>query len=159
MSKYENAMKLMEERCGNGSKDNLIALATIALSANAAGNPRPSVRMVDAYYEDGMFYVSTDAKKSKMLEIEKNNEVAIGGLDWFVANGTAENLGWVKDEKNAEIRAKMKKIFEWFSDHGDEDNPSSIVLRITPTKGTIIDNDQKYGQWKYEVDFVNKTAK
>ena len=157
MSKYENAMKLMEERCGNG-KDNVIALATIALTPNAAGNPRPAVRMVDAYYEDGVFYVSTDAKKSKTLEIEKNNEVAIGGLDWFVAQGTAENLGWVKDEKNAEIRAKMKKIFVWFDDHGDEDNPNSIVLRITLTSGTITDNDKKYGEWQYKVDFVNKTA-
>jgi len=157
MSKYENAMKLMEERCGNG-KDNVIALATIALTPNAAGNPRPAVRMVDAYYEDGVFYVSTDAKKSKTLEIEKNNEVAIGGLDWFVAQGTAENLGWVKDEKNAEIRAKMKKIFVWFDDHGDEDNPNSIVLRIIPTSGTITDHDKKYGEWQYKVDFVNKTA-
>ena len=158
MSKYENAMKLMEERCGNG-KDNLIALATIALTPNAAGAPRPAVRMVDAYYEDGMFYVSTDAQKSKTLEIEKNNEVAVGGLDWFVAQGTAENLGWVKDEKNAEIRAKMKKIFVWFDDHGDEDNPNSIVLRIILAGGTITDNDKKYGEWQYKVDFVNKTAK
>ncbi|MCL2717939.1 MAG: hypothetical protein FWE14_04080 [Lachnospiraceae bacterium] len=62
-----------------------------------------------------------------MPEIAKNNEVAICGLDWFVANGTVENLGWVKDEKNAEIRAKMKKVFVWFDDHGDEDNPNSIV--------------------------------
>jgi len=159
MTKYENAMKLMGERCGNADKDNLIALATISLSANAFGNPRPAVRMVDAYYEDGMFYVSTGARKGKMSEIEKNNEVAIGGIDWFVASGTAENLGWVKDEKNAEIRAKMKKIFVWFDDHGNEDSRDSIVLRITLTNGTIIDNDQKYGEWKYEVDFVNKTAK
>jgi len=157
MSKYENAMKLMEERCGNG-KDNVIALATIALTSNAAGSPRPAVRMVDAYYEDGMFYVSTDARKSKTLEIEKNNEVAIGGLDWFVAQGTAENLGWVKDEKNAEIRAKMKKLFGWFDDHGDEDNPNSIVLRIILTDGTITDNDKKYGEWQYKVDFINKKA-
>ena len=157
MSKYENAMKLMEERCGNG-KDNVIAIATIALTPNAAGNPRPAVRMVDAYYEDGMFYVSTDAQKSKTLEIEKNNEVAIGGLDWFAAQGTAENLGWVKDEKNAEIRAKMKKFFGWFDAHGDEDNPNSIVLRIILTDGTITDNDKKYGEWQYKVDFVNKTA-
>ena len=157
MSKYENAMKLMEERCGHG-KDNLIALATIALTPNAAGHPRPAVRMVDAYYEDGVFYVSTDAQKSKTLEIERNNEVAIGGLDWFAAQGTAENLGWVKEEKNAEIRAKMKKIFEWFDDHGDEDNPSSIVLRITLTDGTITDNDKKYGEWQYQVDFANQTA-
>ena len=157
MSKYENAMSLMEERCGNG-KDNVIALATIALTPNAAGSVRPAVRMVDAYYEDGVFYISTGAKKNKMLEIAKNNEVAVCGLDWFVAQGRAENLGWVKDGKNAEIRAKMKKIFAWFDDHGDEDNPDSIVLRITLTEGTIIDNEQKHGQWQYKVDYVNKTA-
>lgn len=155
MNKYENAMKLMEEFCGNG-KDNLIALATISLSPNTVGNPRPAVRMVDAYYEDGVFYVSTSANKNKMLEIEKNNEISICGLDLFVAQGIAENLGWVKDEKNAEIRAKMKKIFEWFNAHGDEDNPNSIVLRITLTEGTITDNDQKYGEWQYKVDFVKK---
>ncbi|MCL2388010.1 MAG: pyridoxamine 5'-phosphate oxidase family protein [Defluviitaleaceae bacterium] len=157
MSKYETAMKIMQERCGNSDKDVVIGLSTIALSTTAAGKPRPSNRMVSAYYEDGVFYVSTDARKSKTAEIEKNNEVAICGLDWFVANGTAENLGWVKDEKNAEIRAKMKKVFVWFDDHGNEDDPNSIVLRITLTTGTIIDNEQKYGEWKYNVDFVNKT--
>ena len=158
MNKYENAMKLMEEYCGNG-KDNLIALATITLSPNAVGNPRPAVRMVDAYYEDGMFYVSTDANKNKMLEIGKNNEISICGLDLFVAQGTAENLGWVKDEKNTEIRAKFKKIFGWFDEVGDEDNPNSIVLRITLTEGTITDNEGKYGEGQYEIDFINKTAK
>ena len=106
----------------------------------------------------GEFYVSTSAKKSKTLEIEKNNEVAVGGF-WFAANGTAENLGWVKDEKNVDIRAKMKKVFEWFDDHGGEDSPDSIVLRITLTNGVVTDNEQKYGEWQYEVDFVNRTAK
>ena len=157
MSKYENALKLMEERCGNG-KDNVIALATLALTKAADGSPCPAVRMVDAYYEDGVFFVSTDAKKSKTLEIEKNSTVAIAGLDWFVATGTAENLGWVKDAKNAEIRAKMKKIFGWFDEHGDEDNPSSIVLRIRMITATITDNDKKYGEWQYKVDFVGQTA-
>ena len=33
MSKYENAMKLMEERCGNG-KEEVISLATISLFRN-----------------------------------------------------------------------------------------------------------------------------
>ena len=158
MSKFENAMKLMEERCGN-DKEIVIALATISLTPNAEGNPRPAVRMVCAYYEDGVFYVSTDAKKNKMLQIEKNNEVAVAGLDWFAFHGKAENLGWVKDEKNAEIRAKFKKIFDWFDEVGDEDNPDSIVLRITLTEGTIIDNERKFGEQLYEVDFINKTAK
>jgi len=159
MTKYENAMKLMQERCGNADKDNLIALATISLTPSANGNPRPAVRMVDAYYDNGVFYVSSGAKKNKTAEIKQNSEVAIGGIDWFVANGTAENLGWVKDEKNAKIRATMKKVFVWFDDHASEDDPNSIVLRITPKTGTIIDNEQKYGVWKYEVDFVNKTCK
>lgn len=157
MSKYENAIKLMEEACGN-DKDNVIALATISLSPNANGTPRPAVRMVDAYYEDGVFYISSDSEKNKTLEIEKNNEVSICGLDWFTASGTAENLGWVKDEKNAEIRKKMKKIFSWFDDHGNEDSPSSIVLRIKLKEGIITDNEKKYGEWQYKVDFINKTA-
>lgn len=158
MSKYEDAMKLMEELCGNG-KEEVIALATISLSSNAAGIPRPAARMVCAYYENGMFYVSTDARKNKMLQIEKNNEVSVAGLGWYTFQGRAENLGWVKDDKNAEIRANFKKIFGWFDEVGDEDNPNSIVLRITLTEGTIIDNAEKYGETKYEINFIDKTVK
>lgn len=158
MSKYDNAVKIMGERCGNG-KEAVIALATISRSPNAEGNPRPAARMVCAYYEDGVFYVSTDAQKNKTLQIEKNNEVSVCGFDWYAFHGIAENLGWVKDEKNAEIRAKFKKAFDWFDEVGDEDNPDSIVLRIALTEGTITDNEKKYGEWQYEVDFINKTVK
>jgi len=158
MSKYENAIKLMEERCGNG-KEVVIALATISLSANAAGNPRPAARMVCAYYEDGVFYVSTDARKNKTLQIEKNNEVSVCGMEDYALHGIAENLGWVKDEKNGEMRAKFKKVFNWFDEVGDEDNPNSIVLRITLTEGTIIDNERKYGEQMYDIDFINKAVK
>ena len=157
MSKYENAMKLMEELCGN-DKEEVIALATIS-SPSVAGSPRPAVRMVCAYYENGAFYVSTDARKNKMLQIEKNNEVSVAGLGWYTFQGRAENLGWVKDEKNAEIRAKFKKVFNWFDEVGDEENPNSIVLRITLTEGIIIDNAEKYGEEKYEIDFINKIVK
>lgn len=158
MGKYENAMKLLEEICGNG-KEVVIALATISLFPTDMGNPRPASRMVCAYYEDGKFYVSTDAGKNKMLQIEKNNEVSVCGLDWYTFQGRAENLGWVKDEKNAETREKFKKIFDWFDEVGDEDNPDSIVLCITLTEGVIIDHAEKYGAKKYEIDFINKTAK
>lgn len=157
MTKYEKAMKLMDNLCGN-EKEEIIAIATISLSPGESGNPRPSVRMVCAYYENGAFYVSTDAKKNKMLEIEKNNEVSVCGMGWYTFQGKAENLGWVKDEKNSEIRAKFKKIFDWFDEVGDEENPDSIVLRITLTEGTIIDHEKKYGENKYEIDFINKTA-
>lgn len=158
MSKFENAMKLLEERCGN-EKEVIIALATISEALNAAGKPRPAARMVCAYYEDGKFYVSSDAKKNKMLQIEKNNEVSVAGLDWYAFQGTAENLGWVKDEKNTKIRAKFKKIFDWFDEVGDEDNPNSIVLCITLTEGTLTDNEMKYGEQQYEIDFIHHTVK
>ena len=158
MTKYEKAMKLLDDLCGN-EKEEIIASATISLSTDESGNPRPAVRMVCAYYENGAFYVSTDSKKNKMLEIEKNNEVSVCGMGWYTFHGKAENLGWVKDEKNAEIRAKFKKIFDWFDEVGDEENPDSIVLRIALTEGTIIDHEEKYGENKYEIDFVNRMAK
>lgn len=157
MGKYENAMKLMKKRCKK-DKEVIIALATIALSLNEEGNPRPVVRTVSAYYEEGVFYVSTDATKNKMLQIEKNNEVSVSGRGWYSLQGKAENLGWVKDEKNTEIRSKFKKIFGWFEEVGDEDNPNSIILKITLTEGIITDNCRIYGDHMYEVDFINKTA-
>lgn len=158
MTKYENVMKLMDELCGNG-KEEIIALATISLSSNLDDNPSPAVRMVCAYYENGAFYVSTGATKNKMLQIENNNQVSVAGLGWYSFQGRAENLGWVKDEKNAEIRAKFKEIFNWFDEVGDEDNPNSIVLRIALTEGVIIDNAEKYGEKRYEINFINKTVK
>ena len=158
MSKYNDAIKIIEERCGN-DKEVIIGLATISLVPNAQGNSRPAVRMVCAYYDEGVFYVSTSAKKNKTLQIENNNEVSVCGLDWFSFHGIAENMGWVKNGKNAKIRAKFKKIFGWFDEVGDEDNPDSIILRITLSEGTIIDNAEKYGEQKYEIDFVNKTVK
>jgi hypothetical protein len=38
MTKFEKAMKLIEERCGN-DKEEIIALATISLPAGEEGNP------------------------------------------------------------------------------------------------------------------------
>jgi len=158
MNKYEYVLKRLDDLFGN-DKEEVIALATISLSPNEEGKPRPAVRMVSAYYENGAFYVSTDARKNKTLQIEKNNEVAVCGMDWYSFQGKAENLGWVKDEKNAHIRAKFKKVFGWFDEVGDEDNPNSIVLRITLTEGVIIDNAEEADAQKYEIDFVNKTVK
>lgn len=157
MTKFEKAMKLIEERCGN-DKEEIIALATISLPAGEEVKPRPAVRMVSSYYEDGVFYVSTDARKNKMLQIAQNNEVGVCGFGWYSFQGITENLGWVKDEKNARIREKFKKVFEWFDQDGDEDNPNSIVLKITLTEGVIIDFEKKYGELKYEIDFFHKTA-
>lgn len=77
-----------------------------------SGKPRPFVREVDAMYEDGVFYITTYGTSLKMQQIAKNPEVAFAvGNEWFSGNGIAENLGWVLDPKNAEIRAKLRQAF------------------------------------------------
>lgn len=71
MNMYEEGLKLIEEKFGN-RKDNLISLATIARESGAEGRPRPVVRGVDSCYEDCTFYVVTNAKSNKMLQIKQN---------------------------------------------------------------------------------------
>ena len=151
---YDAGMKILEEKFGGG-KDNVLALATIAQEPNANGMPRPVVRDVDAYYEDGVFYCAVNAKTNKMRQIEQNPEVAIAVcFGWFTANGIAENLGWVLDPKNAGLREKIRKAFEWYDDVTNEKDENSIFLAIRLTRGTIIlDHHAKY----YHMDFVNKT--
>ncbi len=56
MNRYDEGLRLIEESCGNG-KDNVIALATIAVDPSVDGNPYPFVREVDAYYENGVFFM------------------------------------------------------------------------------------------------------
>ena len=65
---------IMLERFG---KDSIIALAT-------ANDNIPYVRSVDAFYEDGAFYVLTHGLSGKMRQIEQNSTVAISG-EWFTA--------------------------------------------------------------------------
>jgi len=149
MSKYDDANKIMIERFGH---DCLISIATV-------DGARPYVRTVDGFYEDGAFYVVTYTLSSKMKQIEANPDVAVCG-DWFTAHGIGENLGWVRAESNAAIMAKLREAFAaWYTGgHVNEDDPNTCVLRVRLTEGVVIDNDKKYGEWQYKVDFVNRTA-
>ena len=78
------AEKIMRERFG---KDSIIALATVEGSM-------PCVRNVDAYYENGAFYIITHALSNKMKQLAQNPNAAIAG-DWFTAHGTGASLGTV----------------------------------------------------------------
>lgn len=155
MSKYDEAMKLLDEQVGN--KDGLICLSTIALEPGADGKSRPAARIVDAYYEDGAFYTVTYATTDKVRQIAQNPEVAICIIvDNFTADGLGENLGWVRDEKNAEMMAKLRTIFAaWYHEANNDEDPNTCLLRIRLTKGLW--NDPHKGIRK-EIDFVNKTA-
>ncbi len=154
MGRYEEGLKLIEERCGNG-KDNVISLSTIAMEPNTDGKPRPYVRDVDAYYEDGVFYVTTWAESTKMRQIAQNKEVAFSVcLQWFSGNGIGENLGWVLDPKNAELRTKLRKTFaEWYDHANNEQNENCVILAIRITRATVI---KDHGAERYNMDFVNK---
>ncbi len=156
MSDYDVGVKLIEEKFGGG-KDNVISLATIACESSESGKPRPVVRSVDAYYEDGTFYIVTHNKSNKMKQIASNPEVSIAGcLEMFTANGVGENLGWVLEPKNSEIRDKLRNAFaEWYDIANNEKDENCCFLAVHLTKGTLNVN-----HWEklYHIDFVNKCA-
>lgn len=155
MNNYEEGLKLIEEKFGDG-KDNVISLATIARESGTNGNPRPVVRSVNAYYEDGTFYVVTYQKSNKMQQIAQNQDVSVSGcLEMFTASGIGENLGWVLDPKNAEIRIKLCTAFsQWYDIANNEQDENCCILAIHLTRGTLNIN-----HWEklYHMDFVNKT--
>ncbi|UQZ88380.1 pyridoxamine 5-phosphate oxidase [Deltaproteobacteria bacterium Smac51] len=155
MSKYDEAMKVLDEKFGN--KDSLISLSTIALEVGADGQSRPAARLVDAYYEDGAFYTVTYATSAKMLQIAKNPAVAVCIIvENFTADGIGENLGWVCDDKNTEMMTKLRKIFaEWYNEANNDEDPNTCLLRVRLTKGLW--NDAHKGI-KNEIDFINRTA-
>jgi len=155
MSDYNDGMAILEEKFGGG-KDNVLALATIALEPAEGGKPRPVVRDVDAYYEDGVFYVVTWGESSKMLQIAQNQEIAVAPcFGWFTASGVGENLGWVLEPKNAEIRTKLRAAFEWYDNANNENDKNCCYLAIRLTSGIInINHHEKL----YHMDFANKAA-
>lgn len=133
--------KIMVERF---AKDNIIALATLE-------NGKPSVRNVDAYYEDGAFYVITYALSNKMQQIRINPAVAIAG-EWFTAHGEAFNLGYFGKKENQVIAKKLKKAFAAWIDNGHNnfDDENTCILCIKLTDGILY----SYGT-RYEIDFQN----
>ena len=145
MSNYEKAMEIMAERFG---KDTLVAIAT------TDGN-RMHNRIVDAYYQDGAFYVSTYGLSSKMKQIETHPEVAICAVDWFSGHGTGKNLGWVLEPQNAEIRAKLREAFAWYDHANNEEDKNCCILEVRLTDGMLIKDHHAI---RYQMDFANKSA-
>ncbi len=156
MSKYEEGMKILNEKFGKG-KDNVIALATISLELSEEGHAKPCVRDVDAHYEDGVFYITTYGLSNKIKQIESNSEVSISvnGEDFF-SSGKGKNLGWVLDPNNAEIREKLRKTFAfWYDFANNENDKNCCILAIYLTKGTLRIN---HGESFYRFNFENKSA-
>lgn len=127
--------QLLEERFG---RDSLIALATTVDNV-------PHVRAVNGYYQEGAFYVVTYALSNKIKQIQKNPAVAVAG-EWFTAQGVGENLGHVRDEKNAAIAQTLRDVFAaWYGNgHVNEEDPNTCILRIRLTEGVLFSNGTRY---------------
>lgn len=136
MSKLSpEAEKIMIERFG---KDTVIALATTE-------NGIPYVRNVNAYYENGAFYIITYALSNKMRHIEKNPAVAIAG-DWFTAHGKGINLGYFGKEENHGIAEKLRNAFaEWIDNgHNNFEDKNTIILCVELTDGLLLSHGTRY---------------
>lgn len=140
MEKLSNeAEQIMIERFG---KDTVIALATTEDGV-------PCVRNVNAFYENGAFYVITYGLSNKMRQIEKNPVVAIAG-DWFTAHGKGINLGYFGKVENTEIAGKLWKAFAKWIDNGHNDfgDTNTCILCIELTDGLLLSHGTRY-----EIDF------
>jgi hypothetical protein len=156
VSDYDEGTRLLEEKFGNG-RDNVIALATVGLNLSAHGTPRPIVRGVNACYEDGVFYVTTNSRSNKMQQIAKNPEVSISSSsEMFNASGTGENLGWVLDPQNAGLRTKLRRVFaSWYDIANNEKDENCCILAIRLEKATLNIN-----HWErlYHLDFLKRNT-
>ena len=135
----EKTENIMTERFG---RDRLIAIATVE-------NNVPYVRNVNAFYENGAFYVITYALSNKMRQIEKNPVVAISG-EWFTAHGRGSSLGYWQKPENKGLAQKLKSAFaEWIDNgHVDFDDENTCILRIELTEGTLYSDGTRY-----DIDF------
>ena len=137
MNWNEEAEAIMRERFEG---DSLIALAT-------AADNIPWVRVVNATYQDGYFYIITYDRSQKMEQIRKNPQVAISG-DWFTCHGVAESLGWFRKEENREIAAKLWEAFSsWIENgHNDFDDENTIILRVKVTDRVLYSQGRRFEQ-------------
>jgi len=131
----EQAEKIMTERFG---EDNVIALAT-------AENNVPYVRSVNAYYENGAFYIITYALSNKMKQISDNPTVAITG-EWFTAHGKAVSLGFIGKPENTSIAGKLKAVFASWIDNGHTDlnDENTIILCVKLTDAVLFSHGTRY---------------
>ena len=135
MKLNDETEKLLTERFG---KDSLIALAT-----ESGGTPY--VRAVNAYYEDGAFYVITHALSNKMQQLAQNPAAAIAG-EWFTAHGTGVNLGYIGKEENLRIAGRLKEAFaSWLGNgHVDLRDENTVLLCIRLETGVLFSQGTRY---------------
>ena len=135
----QEAETILQERFG---KDSVIALATME-------DGKPWVRNVNAFYEDGAFYVITYGLSNKMRQLAKNPEAAIAG-DWFTAQGRGVDMGYFGREENREMAQKLRQAFAAWIDNGHNDftDENTCILCVRLSDGVLLSHGKRY-----EIDF------
>lgn len=141
---YEKGLSVLSDLFG---KDCTFTLATSA-------NNKPSLRVIDTYYEEGVFWIVTYAKTQKVKEIEANPDVAICN-NFQKFQGKAYNAGHPLSENNREIRETLIKVFEpWYFAHNNEKDENMCYVKFMPESGFF----HKDGTG-YEMNFIENTVK
>ena len=151
MSRYEEGLNLSKRFV----KEKTMSLHLQPQQRSDSDSFYPYIRDVDAYYEDGVFYITTWSKSNKMQQIAQNKEVAFSVcFEGITGHGIGENLGWVLDPKNAELREKLRKAFaKWYDMANNEQDENCVILAIRITRVKIL---RDHGAVHYNLDFVNK---
>lgn len=131
----QDALKIMKERFG---KDTVIALGTI-------NGDYPAIRYVNAYYEEGAFFIITYALSNKMQQIIKNPNVSVCA-EWFTARGKGVNLGYFGKTENKEMADKLRKVFaEWINNgHNNFEDENTIILKINFEDAVLFSHGTRY---------------
>lgn len=131
----QEAEAIMAQRFG---KDTVLALAT-------ALGETPHVRSVNAYYENGAFYIVTDSRSQKMAQIRQNPRVAVAG-EWFTGHGHAEDQGPFDRGENRDIANTLRQAFaSWLlNGHTDPSAEETHILRVTLRDGLLLSHGTRY---------------
>ncbi len=141
MITLEKSLKVLEELF---AKDYQFALAT-------TNDNVPSVRFIDAFYNNGAFYTVTYANSQKVIEMEANPRVAMCNK-LYRFSGLAYNIGHPFKEGNDEIRTKLIKAFEsWYFKHNNENDENMCYIKIELSHGFFYKDGMGY-----DVDFASK---
>lgn len=131
----QDAIKVMNERFG---QDTILALGT-------TDGAYPAIRYVNAYYENGAFYVITYGLSNKMQQIGKNPNVSVCA-EWFTARGRAVSFGYFRKEENREIAETLRRVFAAWIDNGHNnfDDENTIILKICLEDGVLFSHGTRY---------------
>lgn len=141
MSDYMASLKVLEDLF---SKDCTFNMAT-------AKDNVPSVRVVDTYFDSGVFWIVTYANSNKVIELESNPNMALCD-NLYSFKGKGYNTGHPLDAQNSEIREKLIKVFEpWYFAHNNEAHKNMCYVKFIPEKGFFFKDGTGY-----KADFEKK---